>query len=178
MLRFATLLKISCCTSNIVITIDTIKELGKDVLLSCHEHGTDKKISEFPWGIKPQTFGFCIVMLYHWAAENLRRARPISKFKYDLFLFHYWAQNLPFPYSIYKTIEKLSTECCKNRTKVMAKSTKRNFARRQWELKVKTCKQHNAWENKITQVAVRSYFCISLLKNFLCFVLSSYILTL
>ena len=87
-------------------------------------------------------------------------------------------QNLPSPYSIYKTIEKLSTECCKNRTKVMAKSTKRNFARRQWELKVKTYKQHNAWENKITQVAVRSYFCISLLKNFLCFVLSSYILTL
>lgn len=44
MLRFATLLKISCCTPNIVITIDTIKELGKDVLLSCHEHGTDKNI--------------------------------------------------------------------------------------------------------------------------------------
>ena len=43
MLRFATLLKISCCTPNIVITIDTIKELGKDVLLSCHEHGTYKK---------------------------------------------------------------------------------------------------------------------------------------
>ena len=36
-----------------------------------------KKNSESPWGIKPQTFGFHNLMLFHWATETLWWARPI-----------------------------------------------------------------------------------------------------
>ena len=38
-----------------------------------------RKNSESPWGIKPQTFGFHNLMLYHWATETLSWARPIVK---------------------------------------------------------------------------------------------------
>ena len=38
-----------------------------------------RKNSESPWGIKPQTFGFHNLMLYHWATETLWWARPIVK---------------------------------------------------------------------------------------------------
>ena len=42
-----------------------------------------RKNSEFPWGIEPQTFGFCTAMLYHWATETLWWVRPITKFIHD-----------------------------------------------------------------------------------------------
>ena len=35
--------------------------------------------SESPWGIKPQAFGFCAPMLYHWATETPQWARSIMK---------------------------------------------------------------------------------------------------
>ena len=41
-----------------------------------------RKNSESPWGIKPQTFGFRNLMLYYWATETLWWARPIVKFIY------------------------------------------------------------------------------------------------
>ena len=41
-----------------------------------------RKNSESPWGIKPQTFGFHNLMLYHWATETLWWARPIVKLIY------------------------------------------------------------------------------------------------
>ena len=40
---------------------------------SYHERWT----KESPWGIKPQIFGFCTLMLYHWATETLWWGRPI-----------------------------------------------------------------------------------------------------
>ena len=36
--------------------------------------------SESLWGIKPHTFGLCILMLYHWTTETLWWARSITKF--------------------------------------------------------------------------------------------------
>ena len=47
---------------------------------SYHERWT----KESPWGIKPQTFGFCTLMLYHWATETLWWARPIMKFTSEM----------------------------------------------------------------------------------------------
>ena len=39
-----------------------------------------RKNSESPWGIEPQTFGFRAPMLFHWATETLRWTRSITKF--------------------------------------------------------------------------------------------------
>ena len=39
-----------------------------------------RKNSESPWGIEPQTFRFCTLMLYHWATETPWWARSIMKF--------------------------------------------------------------------------------------------------
>ena len=39
-----------------------------------------RKNSESPWGIEPQTVGFRAPMLYHWATETLRWTRSITKF--------------------------------------------------------------------------------------------------
>ena len=43
-----------------------------------------RKYSEPWWGIESQTFGFCALMLYHWARETLRWARSITKFMTDV----------------------------------------------------------------------------------------------
>ena len=42
-----------------------------------------RKNCEFPWGIEPQTFGFCTAMLYHRVTETLWWVRPITKFIHD-----------------------------------------------------------------------------------------------
>ena len=36
--------------------------------------------SESLWGIKPHTFGLCVLMLYHWTTETLWWARSITLF--------------------------------------------------------------------------------------------------
>ena len=68
----------------------------------------DKKNSEFPQGIEPQTFGFRAPMFYHWATETPLWARSIINIishssciplrsamsEKHLFLFLYRAQNL------------------------------------------------------------------------------------
>ena len=68
----------------------------------------DKKNSEFPQGIEPQTFGFRAPMFYHWATETPLWARSITNIishssciplrsamsEKHLFLFLYRAQNL------------------------------------------------------------------------------------
>ena len=56
----------------IVVSVELCKEIKKDVFSSCQEW-------ESPWGIKPQTFGFCALMLYHWTTGTLWWARHISK---------------------------------------------------------------------------------------------------
>ena len=38
-----------------------------------------RKNSEFPWGIEPLTFGFCIVMLYHWARIRVNQTLRLSE---------------------------------------------------------------------------------------------------
>ena len=38
-----------------------------------------RKNSEFPWGIEPLTFGFCIVMLYHWARIGVNQTLRLSE---------------------------------------------------------------------------------------------------
>ena len=46
--------------------------------IKSHEHVTSvgqRKDSESPWGIEPQTFGFRAPMLYHWATETLQWAK-------------------------------------------------------------------------------------------------------
>ena len=48
-------------------------ELGKEIEKDVFRHFTsmgERKNSESPWGIKPQTFGFRARMLYHWATET------------------------------------------------------------------------------------------------------------
>ena len=45
------------------------KEIEKDVFRLVTSVGQRKK-SEFPWVIEPQTFGFRARMLYHWATET------------------------------------------------------------------------------------------------------------
>ena len=49
----------------IVVSVELCKEIKKDVFLSCREW-------KFPWGIKPQTFGFCALTLYHCLPLNHR----------------------------------------------------------------------------------------------------------
>ena len=44
------------------------KEIKKDVFSLVTSLG-QRKNSESPWAIKPQNFGFCSLMLYHWATE-------------------------------------------------------------------------------------------------------------
>ena len=46
---------------------------------SCDERGT-RKTSESPWGIEPQTFGFCSPMLYDWTKETPWWVKSLSKF--------------------------------------------------------------------------------------------------
>ena len=45
---------------------------GKDIVRGFHlvMSMKQRKNSESPWGIEPQTFGFCIPMFYHWATET------------------------------------------------------------------------------------------------------------
>ena len=38
-----------------------------------------RKNSESPWGIKPQNFGFCSLILYHWATGTLWWVTSITK---------------------------------------------------------------------------------------------------
>ena len=42
-----------------------------------------RKNSESPWGIEPQTFGYRAPMLYHWATETPRWARGLLRSSYD-----------------------------------------------------------------------------------------------
>ena len=53
-------------------------DLGEEIeryFSSCQKRGTEKK---FPWGMEPQTLGFCALMLYHWVTETLWRTRPLK----------------------------------------------------------------------------------------------------
>ena len=45
---------------------------GKDIVRGFHlvMSMKQRKNSESPWGIEPQTFGFCVPMFYHWATET------------------------------------------------------------------------------------------------------------
>ena len=43
-----------------------------------------RKNFESPWGIEPQTFGFCTPMPYYWAIEAPWWARSITKFIYNV----------------------------------------------------------------------------------------------
>ena len=53
--------------------------IKKDVFCLVTSMG-QRKNSESPWGIKPQAFRFCTLMLYHLATETLPQARSITKF--------------------------------------------------------------------------------------------------
>ena len=53
--------------------------LEKDIFRVVTSMG-QRKNSESPWGIKPQNFGFCTPMLYHWATETLWLVRSTMKF--------------------------------------------------------------------------------------------------
>ena len=55
------------------------KEIEKDGFCLVMSVG-QRKNSESPWGIAPQTFGFLAPMLYHWATETLWWMRSITKF--------------------------------------------------------------------------------------------------
>ena len=53
--------------------------LKKDVFRLVTSVG-QRKNSESPWGMEPQTLGFRAPMLYHWAIKTLQWARFITKF--------------------------------------------------------------------------------------------------
>ena len=55
------------------------KKIEKGVFLHVTSMGQRKK-SESSWGIKPQTFRFCALMLKHWATETLCWVQPMTKF--------------------------------------------------------------------------------------------------
>ena len=55
------------------------KEIEKDGFCLVMSVG-QRKNSESPRGIAPQTFGFLALMLYHWATETLWWMRSITKF--------------------------------------------------------------------------------------------------
>ena len=44
----------------------------------------EKKKTESPWGIEPQTFRFCAPMCYHWATETLWQAKPNMMFIHNM----------------------------------------------------------------------------------------------
>ena len=52
--------------------------LKKDVFCLVTSMG-QRKNSEFPWGIEPLTFGFCTVMLYHWARIRVNQTLRLSE---------------------------------------------------------------------------------------------------
>ena len=61
-----------------MVSFELGKKIKKDVL--CHVTSSgQRKNSESPRGIKPQNFGFCSLMLYHWPTETLWWVRYIMK---------------------------------------------------------------------------------------------------
>ena len=62
-----------------MVSFELGKEVKKDVFSLVTSSG-QRKTSESPWGIKPQNFGFCSLMLYHWVTESLWWVRSILKF--------------------------------------------------------------------------------------------------
>ena len=62
------------------LTVQTARNVEKDVFRLVTSVRQRKNYS--PWGVEPQTFGFCAPMLYLWAIETLW-ARPITKFMHD-----------------------------------------------------------------------------------------------
>ena len=61
-----------------MVNFEHCKEIEKNVFCHVKSVGQRKKFKS-PWEIEPQTFEFCIVMLYHWATEILQWARSIMK---------------------------------------------------------------------------------------------------
>ena len=61
-----------------MVSFKLVKEVKKDVFYLVTSLG-QRKNSESPWGIKPQNFGFCSLMLYHWVTETLWWVRSIMK---------------------------------------------------------------------------------------------------
>ena len=55
-------------------------KIEKDFFFVLSRAWDNEKYSESPWGIAPQTFGFHLQMLCHWATETTRWARSITKF--------------------------------------------------------------------------------------------------
>ena len=79
---------IACCRA----TWNVFVNLTSQMVLKCGENKIEKDVfrlvtsvgqrknSESPQRIEPQTFGFRALMLYHWATETLRSVRSIMKF--------------------------------------------------------------------------------------------------
>ena len=60
-----------------MVSFELGKEIKKDVF--CLVTSLGQRNSGSPWGIKPQNFGFCSLMLYHWATETLWWVSSIKK---------------------------------------------------------------------------------------------------
>ena len=63
-----------------MVSFELGKEIEKDVFCLVTSVGQRKK-AEYPWGIEPQTFGFCAPMLYRWATE--RRSTESEGLRFD-----------------------------------------------------------------------------------------------
>ena len=61
-----------------MVSFELGKEIKKDVFCLVANLG-QRKSSESPRGIKPQNFGSCSLMLYHWATETLWWVKSITK---------------------------------------------------------------------------------------------------
>ena len=63
-----------------MVSFELDKEIEKDVFYLFMSMG-QRKNSEFPWGIEPQTFrNLHSVMLYHWDTETLLWVRSLMRF--------------------------------------------------------------------------------------------------
>ena len=68
-----------------LIFVNRIREMVHLCFCGCFSSFTSmkqRKNSESSWGIESQTFGFRTLMLWHWAIETLRCAKPILKVIY------------------------------------------------------------------------------------------------
>ena len=64
-----------------MVSFELVKEVEKDVFCLVMSVGKRKK-PEYPWGIEPQTFRFCVPFLFHWATENGERG--LLQSSYDM----------------------------------------------------------------------------------------------
>ena len=131
-------------------------ELEKDVFFVLSWTWDKEKNSESLRGIKPQTFRFSTLMLYHWATETLWWVRSTMKFIWLVSVLHTTRSMEQIKNSeSLQGIESRTIKlfCHKTKTKVSSIRVMENGTESHWGLYVKTSKHPEEQENVDDKVA-------------------------